>query len=184
MKTLIIIANPSKTSFSHAMADAYSKKCEDFEILDLYDFNQSFLKYESTQELKKWNIDEYEKIKEVQEKISASDEMAFFFPIWWSGYPAILKNFFDANFGTGFAFNFGKGWKVEKLLTWKTAKVYCTCDAPSFIYSIPFIMGILLKTHFKSAILGFCGVKTTECKIIGKLHSLSDAKKKEILENI
>jgi putative NADPH-quinone reductase len=53
MKTLIIIANPSKTSFSHAMADAYSKKLEDFEILDLYDFNQSFFKYESMEELHK-----------------------------------------------------------------------------------------------------------------------------------
>jgi putative NADPH-quinone reductase len=53
MKTLIIIANPSKKSFSHAMADAYSKKCEIFEILDLYDFNQSYFKYESMDELHK-----------------------------------------------------------------------------------------------------------------------------------
>jgi putative NADPH-quinone reductase len=47
MKTLIIIANPSKTSFSHAMAKSYSEKCENYEILDLYDFDQGYLTYES-----------------------------------------------------------------------------------------------------------------------------------------
>jgi len=184
MKTLIIIANPNKRSFSHAMANAYSKKCEDFEILDLYDLNQSYLKYESMEELKKWNVDEFDKIKEVQEKITSCDEMAFFFPVWWWGSPAILKNFFDSNFASWFAFKYDKWWKVTKLLTWKTAKVFCTCDAPWFAYSIPFITGINLKAFFKKSIFWFCGIKLTEFKLISKFHKLSDKEKTEVLKNI
>ena len=185
MKTLIIIANPSKTSFSHAMAEAYSKKCEEFEILDLYDFNQNYFSYKSTKDYYiDWNPDGISKIKEIQEKISSCDEMAFFFPVWWAGAPAILQNFFDSNFSSWFAFKYHKGWKIEKLLTWKTAKIYCTCDAPWFIYSIPFISWINLKWLFKKSIFWFCGIKLTEFKLFGKFHKLSEDKRKEILKNI
>jgi len=112
-KTLIIIANPSKKSFSHVMADVYFKKCEEFEILDLYDFNQSYFKYDSMEELYKWNCEESEKIKEIQAKITACDEMAFFFPVWWWGVPAILKNFFDANFQVDLLLNMVNDEKLQ-----------------------------------------------------------------------
>jgi hypothetical protein len=41
----------------------------------------------------------------------------------------------------------------EKLLTDKTAKVFATCDAPGFVYKIPFILGINLKKFLKSSTL-------------------------------
>jgi putative NADPH-quinone reductase len=47
-----------------------------------------------------------DKIKTVHEKITGCDEMAFFFPVWWGGVPAILKNFFDSNLTSGFAFKY------------------------------------------------------------------------------
>jgi putative NADPH-quinone reductase len=136
------------------------------------------------EELHKWNVEESEKIKEIQEKITNCSEMAFFFPVWWRCAPAILKNFFDANFASWFAFKYGKWWKVTKLLTGKTAKVFATCDAPWFIYSIPFITGINLKAFFKKSIFWFCGIKLTEFKLISKFHKLSENERKEILDNI
>jgi len=184
MKTLIIIANPSKWSFTHAMADTYSKKCEEFEILDLYELNQCYLKYESMDELKKWNVEEYEKVKQVQEKITACTEMAFFFPVWWGWTPAILKNFFDSNFSAGFAMKYWKGWKLTKLLTDKTAKVFCTCDAPGMIYKFPFFAWINLKKFLNKTTFDYCGIKLTEFKLIDKLHRLSPEERKEVLENI
>jgi len=185
MKTLIIIANPSKTSFSHAMAEAYSNKCEEFEILDLYDFNQDYFSYKSTKDYYiDWNPDGISKIKEIQEKISSCDEMAFFFPVWWWWVPAILKNFFDSNFSSGFAFKYWKGWKVEKLLTDKTAKIFCTSDAPAMIYKFPFFVGINLKKFLNKTTFDFCGIKLTEFKLFDKFHSLSEEKRKMILKNI
>ncbi len=183
VKTLIIIANPSKESFSHAMADAYSKKCEEFEILDLYDVNQTYLNYSSMKELYSGNILEAEKRDSIQEKITNADEMVFFFPVWWGWVPAILKNFFDTNFSVSFAFNY-KNWKSEGLLKWKTAKVFTTCDAPKMIYSFPFFAWINLKKFLNKTTFDFCGIKLTEFKMVDKLHSLSEEKRKEILKKI
>ena len=184
MKTLIIIANPSKKSFSHAMAEKYSKKCEEFEILDLYDFNQNFFKYESMEELKKWNVEGVERIKEIQNKITSCDEIAFFFPVWWWGVPAILKNFFDSNFSSWFAFEYWKWWKVTKLLTWKTAKIFTTCDAPWFIYKFPFFVWINLKKFLNKTTFDFCWIKLTEFKMLSNFHNKNDEEKKEFLKNI
>ena len=33
-----------------------------------------------------------------QELISRSDEICFFFPLWWFDCPAILKNWIDVNY--------------------------------------------------------------------------------------
>ena len=189
MKSLLIIANPSKTSFSHALAEAYKtgaeKRWDTVTVLDLYDFDQDILYYESTDALKQWKCNGGEKMKEVQKMIADNDEMVFFFPVWWGGMPAILKNFFDVNFSAGFAFNFVKGKSMpEKLLTDKTAKLFYHSDAPAFIYKLPFMAGIHIKKHIGKAILGFCGIKVTGGMIIWGLRGKSPEQKKAILDTL
>ncbi len=189
MKTLVIIANPSKSSFTHALADAYKgwaeKRWDKVELLDLYDFGQDILSYESTQELKKWKCNGWEKMKQIHEMLSWNDEYAFFFPVWWGNIPAILKNFFDVNFSAGFAFNFVE-WKSlpEKLLTDKTAKIYYHSDAPSFLYKIPFFTGINIKKYLSKAILGFCWVKVVWGMCIWWLHGKTDEQRRSILQQV
>jgi putative NADPH-quinone reductase len=50
MKTLLIIVNPSKTSYTHALAEAYKtwaeKRGDNATLLDLYDLDQDILQYE------------------------------------------------------------------------------------------------------------------------------------------
>lgn len=68
--------------------------------------------------------------KIIQDKISRADEIVFIFPTWWVNVPAILKNFFDNIFTSGFAYRYNKGSMFpEKLLTGKTVRVFTTCDA-------------------------------------------------------
>jgi putative NADPH-quinone reductase len=69
-------------------------------------------------------------------------------------------------------------------LTDKTAKIFCTCDAPGFIYKIPLILGIHLKRHLDRAILGFCGVKTTHFQLVSGFHKKSKEQREEILAAI
>ncbi len=188
MKKLLIIANPSKTSFSYAMAEAYKEKAEkqkdEYKILDLYELNQTYLTYDSVENLKKWEVKDKKTIEKIQKDISWADEMSFFFPVWWGTMPAVLKTFFDSNFSSWFAFKY-VSWKSmpEKLLTGKTAKIFCTCDAPWFVYKIPFILWISLKKYFASAILWFCWVKLTEFNLYDKFSSKTLEEKKQILEN-
>lgn len=186
MKSLIIIANPSKTSFSHALADAYAQWAQSIgkvvEMLDLYDLDQPLLRYESVAALKQWKINEDPKRALVQQKISESDEMIYIFPVRWGGLPAILKNFFDTNFGTWFAFEFVEGSsKQKKLLTDKTAKIYAHCDAPSFVYQMSIMWGINIKKYLSSLILWFCGIKVTDYKLFGKLRESTESIREEYL---
>jgi len=183
MKKLLIVANPSKESFSHAMAESYAKKNENCEIIDLYELNQGFLNYKTMWDLHKWNIVEADKRTEIQKKITECSEMVFFFPVWWGWVPAILKNFFDINFSAGFAFNYIK-WKSEGLLKWKIAKVFATCDAPKMIYSFPFFVWINLKKFLNKTTFDFCGIKLVEFKLFDKFHRMSDNERNNILENI
>jgi len=190
MKSLIIKANPSKTSFSHSLAEAYkdggTQAGKEVEILDLYDVDQPFLRYESTEALKQWNIQsDTTQTTMIQQKITDCDEMVYIFPIRWGGVPAILKNFFDSNLSAGFAFNFVK-WsnKQEKLLTDKTAKIFTHCDAPAFLYSFSLISGINIKNYLKRMILWFCGIKVTEYSIMGKLRDSSQEKKEAHLKEV
>jgi len=189
MNTLLIIANPSKTSFSHALAEAYGdwvhKKWHNIEVLDLYDMNQDILYYDNTNELKKWNCNGWEKMKEIQKMLLRNDEYVFFFPVWWWWMPAILKNFFDVNLSAGFAFNFIK-WKSipEKLLIWKTAKIYYHSDAPAFLYKIPLFTWVNIKKYITKSILNFCGIKVNWGMSIGGLRWKSEQQRTSILNKI
>jgi NAD(P)H dehydrogenase (quinone) len=119
----------------------------------------------------------------IQKKMSEVDEYVFVFPVWWGWVPAILKNFFDTNLSSWFAFKFWKNG-VQKLLNDKTAKVFCTCDAPGFIYKFPFFIWVNLKKFLSRAILGFCWIKLKSFNIYSSLRSKTEEQKKKILENI
>lgn len=180
-KTLIFTAQPSSKGFVHQMASQYqgTKKSQgiETEIIDLYDeqYTLPFLSFEESKD-----ITISEKGKLLQEKIRNANELVFIFPLWWGGMPAILKNFFDTVFASGFAFTFKDG-KPKGLLTKKTAKVLITCDAPRWMY---FFMGFPLKTILHRFILGFCGIKTDAIKMWGKISFRSEKEKKQILEEV
>ena len=107
--------------------------------------------------------------------ISRADELVFVHPVWWGAPPAILKNWIDHIFEAGFAFRYSQGGKVEKLLTEKTAKVFTTCGAPGFIYHLIFFP---LKTFWKTALLGFCGIKLTDFVVLGNMDKGTSKEKR------
>jgi NAD(P)H dehydrogenase (quinone) len=181
MKTLIITAQPSSKGFVHQIAKQYegSKKSmgEHVELIDLYseEYTLPFLKFEDAK-----NIDKNSVRENLQEKIKNADELVFIFPLWWGDMPAILKNFIDQTFTTGFAFEY-KNKKPTGLLTKKTAKIVVTFDAPKFFY---FFTGFPLKNIFTKKILKFCGIKTLNFKTYGSISSASSDQKKNILKEI
>ena len=168
------------------MLEAYKKRIKkqdvSYEIIDLYAENNDFLRYENQKELRERELSAYQK------KILEAEELILFFPVWWSSLPAILKNFFDNNFVAGFAYKYRGFWIAEKLLKWKKAKVFCTCDWPSLFYAFPgsLISGINLKKNLKNAILWFCGIKLEEFHLFGSMKKKAriSGKLEEILQKI
>ncbi len=183
MKKLIITAHPSKDGFTHKIANSFERwaieNWDIVEILDLYDEKntQDYLRFEDASKPEK-----DEKRNFMQKKILEADELVFVFPVWWSNMPAILKNFFDMNFQSGFAYKYEKKWPVW-LLKWKTARVFSTCDAPSFFYTL-FFLPMNLKGYFKMYLLGFCGIKLVSFDLFGKMRKKGEGDRDKILEKV
>ena len=178
--SLIITAQPSPKGFVHNIAQSYAKGIKasggKAEILDLYakKNHQPFLKFE---DIKEWP---QENLQNMQKKIKEADEIVFCFPVWWGDAPAILKNWLDYNFTSGFAFKYDpKG--VIKLLKGKQAKVLATSDAPGFAYG-----SILspMRIMWCQLRLSFCGIKTSHFKVFGNMRKRDEANKTKLLKEV
>lgn len=175
MKKIIITANPSSKGFTHIIANRLqelsTKKWDIVEIIDLYksELKQDYLTYEDLSEM--WKD---EKVKKIQEKITWADELVFVFPVWWGDMPAIMKNFWDNNFTTWFAYKYEKWWKQVWLLKWKTARIIATSGAPSFFYSI--ILHIQLLWNMNR--ISFCGMKQKSFTVFGDIDRTRTDKEK------
>ena len=179
MKTLVITAAPNKESFTHAIWNKILDKNSENEIINLYleEYKLDFLEFEN-----KKDIPENQMVKKIQEKITASDELIFVFPVWWGWIPAIMKNFFDSVFISGFAFEYTVEWKKE-LLTDKTAKVISTCDAPANIYGENSAWTwVNLETYFDKSLFWFCGIKMTSFTLLWELRATTLDDREKFLE--
>ena len=146
MNTLILIAHPNKHSFSHIVAQEYAQYRPWFRIVDLYDasYKQDFLQLNET------NRPIEDPLKWVhQGLIRWADEIIFCFPLWRFDCPAILKNRFDINFSSGFAYKYRTGkFLPEKLLHNKQVRVFCTAGGASRFYQTIGWMVIVLPWRF------------------------------------
>ena len=185
MKKLIIIAQPSSKGFTHQILKTYRKASESYwdkvQVLDLYKKRnyQPYLEFEDMRVLG----EDSNRIK-MQKKIKWADELVFIFPVWWGNMPAIMKNFFDTNFSAWFAYKFRKGKAIpKKLLNWKTAKIYATCDGNSIIYN-NILCPMYIEWYLKNYILWVFWIKVTKYELISKVRKKSSGDKDEILNEI
>lgn len=185
MKKLIVIAQPSSKWFTHEIVSTYKKASESYgdkvEVLNLYkkENYQPYLEFEDMKVL--WNDSNREKF---QEKILWADELVFVFPIWWWYMPAIMKNFIDTNFAAGFAYRFQK-WKSVplKLLEWRTAKVFATCDGIKYMYN-NMLCPIHIESYLRHYIFGVFGIELVDFELFSKMRKNTPEQKQEILEKI
>lgn len=183
MNILIVTAHPSSAGFTHKIASAYEagakKAGKTVEVLNLYsaEHTQDFLTFEYVSELK----NEDPKRKVMQEKILSADEIVLIHPLWWFDAPAILKNWFDQNFTSGFAYRFRKGKLTpEKLLKGKTARVFITADGPSWFYFfVP-----TARINWKIGRLGFCGIKTKTFRIFASKRKKTEKELEKWLQYV
>jgi NAD(P)H dehydrogenase (quinone) len=122
MKVFIVYAHPSGGSLTRCLRDSFIAGLESaghsYLVSDLYGMNF------------KTDMDEGEYIREAfyrrdipvagdvraeQEKINASDAIAFIYPLFWSDAPAKMVGWFDRVWTFGFAYGEGRSMKqLEK----------------------------------------------------------------------
>lgn len=156
MKILVIQGHPDNESFTHANAINYynhvKKMGHSVEIVDLSDNKfDPVLRYGYRK-----HMEDESAPKEFQKKIQNADHLAFFFPIWWSSEPAILKGFIDRVLTPRFGYRYDKNsGKKIKLLKGKTASVFTSSHASSIFYKS--FGNVIFR--WRHLILGYCGIK-------------------------
>lgn len=166
MKQILIInGHPDKESFNHALSAAYIKgvnktdsELTQINISDL-DFNPNLrFGYRKRMELEPDLVGAIDKIKK-------ADHIVWVFPIWWGGYPALMKGFIDRTFLPGVTFQPIEGKPLpKKLLKGKSARLIITSDTPKWYDFL--IMKRPAINQFKKGTLQFCGITPVKVTFI------------------
>lgn len=107
MKHLIIYAHPSTKSFSFLLKNKIIESSINigYEVVerDLYEIN--FNPVLTPNDLGQLKIGQTPaEIAEEQKYLEESDLVTLIFPLWWAGFPAIMKGYIDKIFSYGFAY--------------------------------------------------------------------------------
>lgn len=119
-RALIVHAHPSTQSFNHHLALTATAALEtrfDTTLLDLH--RSDFDPVMSRDELLRYQAGEPPTDPTVASHIDlvrASDTLAFVYPTWWSGLPAILKGWLEKTLGPGLAFEYATDGKIRPSL--------------------------------------------------------------------
>lgn len=182
-KIAIINGHPNKDSFNFGLAEAYrlgavetGAEVKEIVIRDL-NFNPNLqFGYQKRMELepdlmKAWEI------------IQWADHLVWVHPVWWGGFPALMKGFIDRLFLPGMAYKYRENsvwW--DKLLKGKTAHIMTTLDQPDWYYRLFF--GRPSVNQLKKSILEYCGVKPVKLTYIGIIRNSKDEQRAQWLRKV
>jgi putative NADPH-quinone reductase len=182
-QVLIINGHPDKQSYNYALSEAYLEGASktnsiltQINLADL-DFNPNLaFGYRKRTELEPDLLEAIEKIKK-------ADHMVWIFPMWWYGYPALMKGFIDRTFLPAITFDPIKGKALPtKLLKGKTARIIITADTPKWYDSL--FMKSPAINQFKKGTLEFCGVSPVKVTYISPIKSSNIDYRKEWLGKV
>ena len=180
---LIINGHPNKDSFCYALATAYhdaavqtGASVTTLNIAELnFDPNLQY-GYTKRMELEPDLLASLEKIKH-------ADHLVWVHPVWWGGFPAIMKGFIDRLFLPGLTYKYRENslwW--DKLLIGKTARIITTIDQPAWYYR--WVYGNPSINQLKKSTLEFCGIKPVKVTAIGIIKTADPVKRASWLNKV
>lgn len=182
-KILVISGHPDSESFNAALSEQYilgaqevGAEVKQINIRDLQ-FNPNLaFGYRKRTELEP-------DLLEAIEMIKWADHLVWVFPMWWYGYPAIMKGFIDRVFLPGLTFEFIKGKPLpKKLLKGKTARMILTADTPRW-YDLLFMKSPTIN-QFKKGTLQFCGFRPVKVTYIAPIKDSKESFRKKHLDKV
>ena len=182
-QVLIINGHPDKESFNNALSEAYIKGASNTEttltqinIAEL-EFNPNLkFGYRKRMELEPDLVNAIDKIKK-------ADHIVWVFPMWWYGYPALMKGFIDRTFLPGITYQPIEGKPLpEKLLKGKSARLIITADTPKWYDYL--IMKSPAINQFKKGTLQFCGINPVKVTYISPIKNSSPDFRKKWLDKV
>jgi NAD(P)H dehydrogenase (quinone) len=171
MRHLVIVAHPSTKSFNHAIVEAYvaalKERKHPVECRDLY--AEKFNPVLSARDLAPAGRHKPARdVREEQEAVRRADVVTFISPLWWSGFPAIMKGYLDRVFCAGFAYVIKRG-KYLPRLTGKKGVIITTSGADRDQLKSSGTLRAF-KTVFEEGLMKFCGIELLQHLYLGDVN--------------
>jgi putative NADPH-quinone reductase len=164
---LLVVANPSPGSFSHAMADVAA------EVLRKYSLARRDLYAEGFDPVRDTPVEAHCR------ELAAAELILVFHPNWWGQPPAILKGWIDRVFVQGVAYDYPAGAGPEApaigLLRARAALVFNTSN--TYAEREAAVFGNPLEGLWKRCVFGLCGVTGFERRVFGPVASSTPAQR-------
>ncbi|MBW2962604.1 NAD(P)H-dependent oxidoreductase [Mesonia aestuariivivens] len=182
-QVLIINGHPDKESFNNALSEAYVKGVSNTQAT-ITQMNISELEFNPNLKFGYRKRMELEPdLVEAIDKIKIADHIVWFFPMWWYGYPALMKGFIDRTFLPGITYQPIEGKPLpKKLLKGKSARLIITADTPKWYDYL--IMKSPTINQFKKGTLQFCGINPVKVTYISPIKNSSPDFRKKWLDKI
>ena len=165
MTHLIIYAHPNPESFNQAVLQKVVEASAGHDVI-IRDLNgENFPPVLRWQECINTFNKEYAKDVQVEQKFwQEADLITFVYPLWWMGFPAILKGYLDRVLTHGFAYQTGKetigllkGKKIQQFVTMgNTNGKY---EQKGFLQSLDHTLG--------NGLFNFCGIENVQMHFLG-----------------
>ncbi|WP_427838578.1 NAD(P)H-dependent oxidoreductase [Actinobacillus pleuropneumoniae] len=172
MNHLIIYAHPNPQSFNRAILQQAVQASSDHQVIvrDLYSLN--IHPNLAWQEFQDSLTGKYAaQIQTEHQYWQQADVITFIYPLWWMGFPAILKGYLDRVLTYGFAYTNGETESVG-LLKGKKMQQFVTMGNSNQKYAGKGFLKSLDDT-LGNGLFSFCGIENV------KMHYLGDVGLKE-----
>lgn len=163
---LIIYAHPNPESFNQAVLQKVVEASEGHKVI-IRDLNaENFPPVLKWQECINTFSKQYEEDVQAEQALwKEADLITFVYPLWWMGFPAILKGYIDRILTHGFAYQTGKGASIG-LLKGKKIQQFVTMgntnekyEQKGFLQSLDHTLG--------NGLFNFCGIENVQMHFLG-----------------
>lgn len=183
MRSLVIYAHLNPFSFNHAIKEEVVRLLKEMEhevkVSDLYEMDfKAVLKPEDLNLMYSGSVAADVKVE--QEKITWAERLILVYPIWWTGFPAILKGYIDRVFSYGFAYSFDEKGRIQ-LLKSKRALLISTHGQSEMIYHDRMYTSI--RDTQDIGVFEFCGIEAQHVFFPGIMDS-SDELRQDYLDSL
>lgn len=187
MEALLIVAHPSKASFSHAMAavalgslESKGYRCS---VHDLH--AEGFNPVQPVVESDNTSSDD-PLVEQHCRQLSTADLVLIFHPNWWSQPPAILKGWIDRVFRLNTAYSYPAGAGYEGvpvgLLKARHAFIFNTSNTPP--QREQDVFGDPLDSLWRTSVFALCGVGSVVRRMYGPMAGSTSAQRESWLAEV
>ena len=182
MNHLVIVAHPNNQSFNKAITDAVVESNREMGaetlLRDLYslDFNP-VLSWEELQAAARGIIPS--EIRNEQLLISKADLITLIYPLWWMGFPAILKGYLDRVLTHGFAYKTEGDISVGLIQGKKMQQLITIGSNVEQYQNLGFDKS--LNDCLINGLFNYCGITDIQYRLFGDIHLIDEQARADIL---